>query len=219
MIAHIRGKIIHLNPTEVIIECGGVGYLIYISLYTYSFIQKKDEVLLHTHLKISEDAHQLFGFYHKQEKEMFLHLMSVSGVGGSTARLMLSSLPPDEIYKTITQSKTYVLESVKGIGKKTAERIVLELKDKLLKQKTLIVANDSNFLPNEKSNITTEQEYQEKSNSQQFDLKNDAVAALSSLGINRTQAENVVQKILASNPPLENLESLIKQSLQSLSGL
>src|SRR5438132_1117112 len=136
MIAFIRGQFVHKTPAVVHVEAHGVGYELQISLHTYSYIQPLDKGLLYTHLHIKEDAHTLYGFFEVAEKELFQQLISVSGVGAATARMMLSSMKPDELARAIVQGNTKQMEGIKGIGKKSAERIVLELRDRLGKIKT-----------------------------------------------------------------------------------
>ncbi|MEY3209066.1 MAG: hypothetical protein RL064_1097, partial [Bacteroidota bacterium] len=133
MIAFLQGNFVQVTPAKLIIDVGGVGYEVNISLNTYEAISKKEKGLLHTYLHITENSQVLFGFHELQEKELFLHLISVSGVGASTARMMLSGMMPEEIIRAIVQGDARQLEQIKGIGKKSAERLVLELKDKLSK--------------------------------------------------------------------------------------
>src|ERR1019366_5248941 len=133
MIAYLSGKFSYKNPTVVYVDVQGVGYEVNISLNTYSHIQKLNEGKLYTYLQIKEDSHTLYGFFDAMEKEMFVMLISVSGIGAATARMMLSHLKPEEINKAILQNNVPLLESVKGIGRKTAERLVLELRDKISK--------------------------------------------------------------------------------------
>ena len=137
MIAYLSGKFSYKNPAVVYVDVQGIGYEVNISLNTYSHIQKLTEGKLYTYLQIKEDAHTLFGFFDTMEKEMFVMLISVSGVGAATARMMLSNMKPAEISKAIMQNNAGLLESVKGIGRKTAERLVLELKDKISKLSTI----------------------------------------------------------------------------------
>lgn len=178
----------------VYIEVNGVGYEVNISLNTFSHIQHLEEGKLFTQLQVKEDAHVLFGFYDKQEKDMFVLLTGVSGVGAATARMMLSSLKPEEVSLAIVQSNIRQLESVKGIGKKTAERLVLELKDKLGKN-----ATDANVSLHPGNSLET-----------------DALHALTALGISRTQAENAIQKIIRAEPTVLKLEDLIKKALKAI---
>jgi Holliday junction DNA helicase RuvA len=133
MIAHIQGKLVEKNPTEVVIDCGGVGYHINISLHTYSLLPNSDQIKLFTYLQVKEDAHTLFGFFEKSEREIFKMLLSVSGIGASIARTMLSSLEPKQIIQAIASGDVGTVQSIKGIGLKTAQRVILDLQDKVLK--------------------------------------------------------------------------------------
>jgi holliday junction DNA helicase RuvA len=193
MIAYLTGNFTTKTPSYVHIDVNGVGYEVQISLNTYSKIQDQGKGTLLTHLLVREDAHILFGFSDAAEKEMFLLLIGVSGVGASTARVMLSYMKPEDVSRAILQGNSKQLESVKGIGKKTAERIVLELRDKLGKQPA-------------GTNISLLQ-----SNS----LQVDALNALIALGINRQAAESTLQKVLLQFPGL-SVEELIKKALQNL---
>lgn len=193
MIAYLKGDFVHKTPASVQVEVNGVGYEVLISLNTYSKIQHLDKGVLHTCLLIREDAHLLVGFFELAEKEMFLHLIGVSGIGASTARVMLSYMKPEELAKAIVQGDTRTLEGIKGIGKKTAERMVLELRDKLAKNPV-----ESNISP--MINNT---------------LQQDALNALTALGINRQAAGQAIEKTLAANPNLP-VEELIKKALRTL---
>jgi Holliday junction DNA helicase RuvA len=193
MIAYLKGDFVHKTPAWVQIEVNGVGYEVQISLNTFSQIQSLDKGILYTILIIREDAHLLYGFFEKAEKEMFQHITSVSGIGASTARIMLSYMKSSELARAIVQGDVRTLESIKGIGKKTAERLVLELKDKLAKT-TL----ESNISPM-------------KNNT----LQQDALNALTALGINRTAAEQALQKTFNTNPDLP-VEELVKKTLRIL---
>ncbi len=193
MIAFLRGAFVSKTPATVIVEVNGVGYEVQISLNTYSKIQDLDKGLLYTSLIIREDAHILFGFFDLAEKEMFHHLLSVSGIGATTARVMLSYMKPDDLAKAIVQSDLRTLEGIKGIGKKSAERMVLELKDKLIKHPV-----ESNNLPL-------------KNNT----LHQDALNALMALGINRQAASNALEKVMAAESNL-SVEELIKKTLRTL---
>ena len=193
MIAYLKGDFVHKTPAWVQIEVNGVGYEVQISLNTFSQIQSLDKGILHTLLIIREDAHILYGFFDKAEKEMFQHITSVSGIGASTARIMLSYMKPAELARAIVQGDVRTLEGIKGIGKKTAERLVLELKDKLGK-----TTPESNISPM-------------KNNT----LQQDALNALTALGINRTAAEQALQKTLNTNPDLP-VEELVKKTLRIL---
>jgi holliday junction DNA helicase RuvA len=182
------------NPAQVYVDINGTGYEVNISLNTYAHIQNMEEGKLFTYLQIKEDAHTLFGFFDKGEKEMFIQLISVSGVGAATARMMLSHLKPSEVANAIMIGNIKLLESIKGIGKKTAERLVLELRDKIAKQPTDVSI----------AYIT--------GNS----LQQDALNALVALGISKQQAETSIQKINANQPGINNLEELIKKALKAI---
>ncbi len=193
MIAYLKGDFVRKTPSFVHLDVNGVGYEVQITLNTYSRIQNLEKGLLHTTLIIREDAHILYGFFEPAEKEMFQLLTGVSGIGASTGRVMLSYMKPDELATAIIQSDIRTLEGIKGIGKKTAERIVLELKDKLSKHPI-----ESNISPL-------------RSNT----LHRDAFNALTALGINRSAAEQAVKKVLALEPDLP-VEELIKKTLRTL---
>jgi len=194
MYAYLQGKFTFKSPAQVHIDVNGVGYEVNISLNTYSAILQINEGKLYTHLQVKEDGHVLFGFYDKEEKETFQFLISVSGVGAATARMMLSSLKPEEVNRAIIQGNIKLLESVKGIGRKTAERLVLELKDKVNKQ----TASTGNIVG---SHNTMEQ---------------DALTALTALGISKSQAEQAIQKISRTEPGILHLEELIKKALKAI---
>ena len=193
MIAYLKGKFVYKSPAMVQMEVNGVAYEVQVSLNTWSKIQHLDQGLLYTHLLIREDAHTLFGFFDPAEKEIFQQLLSVSGIGASTARVMLSYMKPAEITRAIVQADVRTLEGIKGIGKKTAERLVLELRDKLAR-----INPDSNISP--MINNT---------------LQQDALNALMALGINRQAAVQALNKTLASDPNLP-VEDLIKKALRTL---
>jgi Holliday junction DNA helicase RuvA len=194
MYAYLQGKFTFKTPAQVCVDINGVGYEVNISLNTYSQIQELEQGRLFTYLQIKEDSHLLYGFFDKAEKEIFVQLIGVSGIGSSTARMMLSSLKPEEVNRAIAQGNVKLLESIKGIGKKTAERLVLELKDKMGKLST-----DGNF-PVVGGNS----------------LQPDALNALIALGISRPVAEASVQKIILTEPHIANLEELIKKALKTL---
>lgn len=194
MYAYLQGKFTFKNPAQVYVDVNGVGYEVNISLNTYSYIQHLDEGRLFTHLQVKEDAHVLFGFFDKQEKDMFVMLTGVSGIGAVTARMMLSSLKPEEVSAAIMQNNVKLLESIKGIGKKTAERLVLELRDKMGKIGTGVTA--SVHMGNS--------------------LEADALNALTALGISRAQAENSIQQIIRAEPSVSKLEDLIKKALKAI---
>lgn len=193
MITFIKGKLVEKNPTEVMIEANGIGYLLHISLHTFSLIPDQEAIQLYTHLQIKEDSHTLFGFVEKSERDIFRLLLSVSGVGASTARTMLSSLPPSQIQQAIASNDVATIQSVKGIGAKTAQRVILDLKDKILKI----------------------YDVDEVSLSQSNTNKDEALSALETLGFNRKQAEKVIDKIVKENPA-ETVENIIKLALKKL---
>ena len=131
MITHIKGRLVEKSPTELVIDCNGIGYLVNISLNTFSLLSDSEAISLYTHLQVKEDSHTLFGFFDKSERNLFRKLISVSGIGASTARTMLSSLNPQEIQRAILTENVSTIQSVKGIGLKTAQRVIIELKDKV----------------------------------------------------------------------------------------
>ena len=192
MISFIKGKNIEISPTKLIVDVNGVGYEILISLRTYSKIKNIDKVNIFTHLNVKEDSHTLYGFYNKKERKTFLDLISISGVGPSTAIVVLSSLSASELKKAIIESDVNKIKSVKGIGLKTAERIILELKDKISKQDI----EDIKFV-------------------QSFDntIRNEALSALSSLGISKNVVERHIDSILEKNINI-TLEELIREVLK-----
>ena len=194
MIAFVRGKFARKTPAQVIVDVNGVGYELQVSLNTYSAITDKTEGQLFTYLHITENAQTLYGFFEQAEKDLFLQLISVSGVGASTARMMLSGMKPDEIIKAIVQGNAKQLESIKGIGKKTAERLVVELRDKLGKQNT--------------ETFSTMQPV--------YSMEQDALQALTSLGIARPMAEAALKKVLHQTGTNASLEQIIKLSLKNL---
>ncbi|MDC6361472.1 MULTISPECIES: Holliday junction branch migration protein RuvA [Flavobacteriaceae] len=193
MITYLRGKLVEKNPTYVIIECNGVGYFLNISLHTFSLLGDEENIQLYTHLLIKEDSHTLFGFVERSEREIFRLLISVSGVGSSIARTMLSSLSPTEVRDAIANGDVPSIQGVKGIGAKTAQRVILDLKDKILK----VYDMGEVSLP---SNNTSKEE---------------ALSALEVLGFTRKQSEKVVDKVLSGDPSL-SVENTIKQALKNL---
>lgn len=193
MITQIRGKLVEKTPTEIVVDCNGVGYLLHISLNTFSSLPDNETVILYTHLSIREDAHTLFGFFTKTEREVFKFLISVSGVGPSIARTMLSSMTAEEIQHAIASENIPLIQSVKGIGAKTAQRVIVDLKDKILKtfniDKVYTITNNTN--------------------------KDEALSALEVLGFNKKQSDKVVSMVLKNNPDA-SVENLIKLSLKNL---
>ncbi|MBC7888833.1 MAG: Holliday junction branch migration protein RuvA [Ferruginibacter sp.] len=194
MYAYLQGKFSLKNPAQVYIDVNGVGYEVNISLNTYTHIQNSESGKLYTYLQIKEDGHTLYGFFDRGEKEMFIQLISVSGIGAATARMMLSHLKPDEVSAAIQQGNVKLLESIKGIGKKTAERLVLELRDKVNKIDSIVQ------LPAMAGNSTQQ----------------DALNALVALGISRAQAETAIKKIAFTDNHTNNLEELIKKALKAI---
>ena len=193
MITHLRGKLVEKNPTEIVLECGGVGYLVHISLHTYSLLPSEEAVSIYTHLQVKEDSHSLYGFMEVSERAIFRLLISVSGIGANTARTMLSSLSPEELRDAIAASNVGTIQSVKGIGLKTAQRVIIELKDKILK----IYDLEELSTPLDNTN------------------KEEALSALEVLGFARKQSEKMVEKILKASPSL-SVEDIIKQTLKGL---
>ena len=193
MITHIQGKLIEKNPTDVVIDCNGVGYLLNISLHTFSQIPDKENLKLYTHLQVKEDSHTLFGFSSLAEREIFRLLISVSGIGANIARTMLSSLTPKQIREGIAIGDVALIQSIKGIGAKTAQRAIIELKDKVLK------IYDIDEVSVFKGNTS----------------KDEALSALEVLGFVKKQAERVIDKIIMSQPDA-TVETIIKQALKNL---
>jgi Holliday junction DNA helicase RuvA len=193
MIAHIQGKLVEKTPTDVVIDCSGVGYHVNISLHTFSLLPQADFIKLYTYLQIKEDAHSLYGFVEKSERELFKLLLSVSGIGAGIARTMLSSLDPKQIIQAIANGDVGTVQSIKGIGNKTAQRVILDLRDKVLK------IYDLNEISVAQHNINREE----------------SLSALEVLGYVRKNAEKVVDKILKENPEA-SVETIIKQALKNL---
>lgn len=193
MITHLKGRLVEKNPTYVVIECGGVGYFVNISLHTFSKIPDSESIQLYTHLQIKEDSHTLYGFVENSEREIFRLLLSVSGIGSSIARTMLSSLTPLQIKNAIACGDVPTIQAVKGIGAKTAQRVILDLKDKVLK-----IYDIDEVSPN--SNNTNKEE---------------ALSALEVLGFARRQSEKAVDKVLSQDPTL-SVEDIIKHALKNL---
>jgi Holliday junction DNA helicase RuvA len=194
VIAFVRGKFAVKNPAQVVVDVNGVGYECQVSLNTYSAISSQETGQLFTYIHITENNQTMYGFADISEKELFTQLISVSGVGAATARMMLSGMKPDEIIKAIVQSNARLLESIKGIGRKTAERLCLELKEKL--SKTL---NDAILTPSVSNKIEM-----------------DALNALISLGIPKPNAEKALKNVIDSNESNLKLEDLIKRALKNI---
>jgi Holliday junction DNA helicase RuvA len=196
MIAFLKGKLIHKDPTYVIMEVNGVGYHVHISLQTYTEVKDQENILLYTHLNIREDAHVLFGFSKEGEKRMFQLLISVNGVGPSTAIIMLSYMSIDELRSAIIHDDATTLQKIKGIGGKTAQRVIIELKDKLKKD-----TYDEIIPPGTGVRHNT--------------LRNEALSALITLGINKSAAEKSVDGVLKKSGNTLTLEDLVKQALKN----
>ena len=193
MITQIRGRLVEKNPTYVVVDCSGVGYLLHISLQTFSALPEDENVRLFAHLSVREDAHTLYGFMSKTEREVFKLLISVSGVGPSIARTMLSSMTSEEVQNAIASDNVALIQSVKGIGAKTAQRVIIDLKDKIIKTYGI----------------------DEVSVSQNNTNKDEALSALDVLGFNAKQSERVIDRILKENSDL-SVENIIKQALKNL---
>lgn len=194
MITYLNGKLVEKNPANVVLECNGIGYYVHISLQTYSKIGNQEICKIYTYLSIKEDSHTLYGFADIQERELFKQLISVSGVGTNTARMMLSSMTSSELVSSIASNNVTSLTSIKGIGGKTAQRIILDLKDKILK---------------------TSDKLDNKSGLMNNTIKNEALSALVVLGFDKKMAESSLTKILLKEPTITNVEELIKKSLKT----
>ncbi len=195
MIAYVKGLITYKNPTYVYVESGGVGYHINISLHTYSKIEKAESVKLLTHLVVKEDSHTLFGFYDGEERELFIHLLSVSGIGPNTARIVLSSVTPEDITNAILAEDELVFRQVKGIGLKTAKQIILDLKNKVSRRTDMVGSTAV------------------RDNT----LQQEALSALLALGFNKQAVIKTITEVYKDTPNLDGVESLIKASLKKLS--
>jgi len=193
MIHHLKGRLVEKNPTDVVIDCNGVGYFVNISLHTFSQLIDSENINLYTHLQVREDAHTLYGFSSKSEREIFRLLLSVSGVGANTARTMLSSLSPEQVRDAIAINDLQTIQSVKGIGSKTAQRIILDLQDKIVKV----------FGLDEVSGVSSNTN------------KNEALSALETLGFNKKLAEKACDKVVKETPSA-SVETIIKLALKNL---
>ena len=194
MINHIKGKLVQKSPTHLVVEASGVGYLINISLNTYAQLQEVENVFIYTFLSIREDAHVLYGFFDETERRLFSHLISVSGIGPNTARMMLSSLSPQEIQEAIVRGDVASVQKIKGIGPKSAQRLILELQDKLKKE-------GSESLLSMPANNTTKEE---------------ALSALVMLGFTKLSAEKALEQIIKAEGGTLSVERLIKLALKNL---
>ena len=193
MITQLRGKLIEIYPTNAVIDCNGVGYWVNISLNTYSTLEHEEAVTIFTHLIVREDAHLLYGFATKLEREIFQKLISVNGVGPASGMMMISTLSSKEIATAIATEDVKVLQSVKGIGAKTAQRIIIDLKDKL----------DQNLIQDVNSGSVKNKS------------KNEALSALEVLGIPKKSAEKIMDKILQDTPEAD-VEFLVKETLKKI---
>lgn len=195
MIAYLKGKLVYKDPTHAVVEVSGIGYQVGISLHTFSQIKDREDIQLATYLHVREDAHVLFGFATESEKQMFQQLISVNGIGPSTAMVVLSYLPPEELKSAILHDDVVALQSVKGIGGKTAQRLILELKDKLKKEALETSAGVPGLVRNT--------------------MRQEALTALVTLGIAKPAAERNVDAILKREGTSISLEQLIKQALKT----
>lgn len=195
MIAYLKGKLVHKEPTHVIIDVGGVGYLVMISLNTFAEIKNKEDIRLVTYLVVREDAHVLYGFASDAEKRMFQNLISVNGVGPNTALMILSSMLPSDLKSAILREDVATLQSVKGVGAKTAMRLIVELKDKVLKTPDEGPPTLGGMVNNT--------------------MRQEALTALMTLGIARGTAEKSIDTVLKKSGNTISLEDLVKQSLKN----
>jgi Holliday junction DNA helicase RuvA len=196
LIAYLQGTISHKTPTFIYVDCNGVGYHVNISLHTYSKLEKLEKVKILTYLSIKEDEHALYGFFDEEERALFILLISVSGIGVNTARVILSYMTPEEVRTAIIHENAFALGKVKGIGPKTAKRIILDLKDKVMKE-----SGKENVVM-----ITTE------GNS----IKQEALSALMTLGFPKPVIEKQIKFITDKHPEIDQVEDLIKQVLKNM---
>ena len=194
MIHHLRGRLVEKSPTHAVIECSGVGYFLNISLQTFSALPDDENVLIHTHLVVREDAQILFGFHDVEERSTFLKLISVSGVGASTGRMILSSLTPEELKMAILSNDVNLIKSIKGIGAKTAQRIIVDLQDKI-----------GDLDPGA-----------EKIQTSGNTVKTEALTALSSLGFDNTKTNKTLEAIMKKQDQPLSVEELIKEALKMM---
>lgn len=196
LITHIRGDITHKTPTYIVVEAGGIGYHVNISLSTYAKVEKLEQVKILTYLHIKEDAHTLYGFAEDEERVLFTHLISVSGIGPNTAQVMLSQMHPDEIRAAIIGENEAALRKVKGVGQKTAKQIILDLKSKMMKTGGDVTAS---LLPADNT------------------IRQEALSALLSLQVNKIQAQKALNKVLEEQPGVKTVEDLVRLALKQLS--
>ena len=193
MISHLSGKLVSKSPTSLVVECNGIGYEVNISLNTYSRIIDSEQIKIYTHLQIREDSHSIFGFFDELERSVFRLLISVSGIGANTARTMLSSMPPNKVIESIQSDNVVAIQSIKGIGAKTAQRVIIDLKDKVL-------------------NLTDDKEFNVSPNNTQ---REEALSALSVLGYPIKQTQRIVDSLMNAEPDMP-VERIIKNALNKL---
>jgi holliday junction DNA helicase RuvA len=196
LITHIRGSITHKTPTYIVVEAGGIGYHVNISLFTYAKVEKLEQVKILTYLHIKEDAHTLYGFAEDEERILFVHLISVSGIGPTTAQVMLSQMHPDEIRAAIIGENEAMLRKVKGIGPKAAKQIILDLKSKMMKTGGDV---SPSLLPADNT------------------IRQEALSALLALQVNKIQAQKALNKALDEQPGVKTVEDLVRLALKQLS--
>lgn len=197
MIAYLNGTITHKTPMFIYVDCNGVGYHVNISLNTYTRLEKLEKIKIFTYLNVKEDEQSLFGFFDDDERALFILLISVSGVGVNTARVILSYMTPEEVRTAIIHENAVALGKVKGIGPKTAKRIILDLKDKVIKE----TGSEQVILLSPESNT----------------IRNEALSALIALGFPKPVVEKQIKTVLEKNPNIEQVEDLIKQVLKQMS--
>lgn len=197
MIAYLKGNITFKSPTYIYVECHGVGYHVNISLHTFQHLEEKEEIKLLTYMHVKEDGHTLFGFYDQRERNLFTHLISVSGVGVNTAMVMLSGMEVDQLRGAIINEQVAVLNKVKGIGPKTAKRIILDLKDKLMKDGGVVAEVSGIVMSNT--------------------IRDEALSAMLALGFPRNTVAKQIDAILKKDPSISKVEDLIKTALKQLS--
>lgn len=196
MITYIKGSIAFKSPTYIVVEAGGIGYHIHVSLNTYSRVEKLEHVKILTYFHVKEDSQTLYGFADDEERNLFVHLISVSGVGPSTAQVILSTMMPEELRMAIIAENEAALRRVKGIGNKTAKQIILDLKNKLMK------SGGETTIPATPADNT---------------MREEALSALISLQINKIQGQKALNRVLRNNPSVGSVEELIRLALQQLS--
>ena len=193
MISHLSGKLVSKSPTALVVECNGIGYEVNISLNTYSKIIDSEQIKIYTHLQVREDSHSIFGFFDELERSVFRLLISVSGIGANTARTMLSSMPPNKVIESIQSDNVVAIQSIKGIGAKTAQRVIIDLKDKVL-------------------NLADDKEFNLSPNNTQ---REEALSALSVLGYPIKQTQRIVDSLMNAEPDMP-VERIIKNALNKL---